>query len=511
MRKITLPFLLIVALSFVSQTEINTKRIERFEFEKFIKTHEYSVRKHIPEKELKKIPKAERPDLAYEQDFLATLDPALGYPPVKKLLPIYSQVKAFNNNITLAPGGTTSPWVERGPNNVGGRTRAIMYDPNDPTQKKVWAGGVSGGLWYNNDITSATSSWQSVNDFWDNLAITCIAYDPNDSSIFYVGTGESVGKASRGAGIWKSTNSGTSWTQLSSTSAYYYVNDIVVRNESGTSVVYAAVDSRYYTGAWHNPSAAGLRRSTNGGSSWTQVMPNVPSQTINFVVADIEIDKNNNLWVGTKTSPYGATDRGGGRILKSSNGTTWSIKMTETVNNNYSRVEIACAPSNANYIYAIVADYGVVKTIKQSTNGGTSWSSKNEPNDVDPGIPSTDFSRGQGVYCLTAAVDPNNPTTLIVGGINLFKSTNGGTSWSQMSVWQWSGAWNYQWVHADQQNTIYKPGSSSEVLFTTDGGVFYTDSISYPGINSSVIKEDNPAVRGMITAVSHLVTVEKVK
>ena len=69
---------------------------------------------------------------------------------------------------------------------MGGRTRALMYDPNDTSGNKVWAGSVSGGLWYNNNINDENSQWVSVNDFWDNLSVSVITYDPNNSNIFYV-------------------------------------------------------------------------------------------------------------------------------------------------------------------------------------------------------------------------------------------------------------------------------------------------------------------------------------
>ncbi|MCS6833525.1 MAG: hypothetical protein NZ521_08105 [Flammeovirgaceae bacterium] len=184
----------------------------------------------------KKIPKKDRIDLAIQQEVELTKDPVLGYVPRERLKNAYSYAeKLLNDRKKKKPKGRVSlaSWTERGPNNVGGRTRALMFDPNDASNgyKKVWAGSVSGGLWYNNDITSASSSWQPVDDLWDNLAVTCIAYDPSNTQIFYVGTGEGWFNfdAVRGDGIWKTTNGGTTWTQLTSTdnnSNFYYVQDV---------------------------------------------------------------------------------------------------------------------------------------------------------------------------------------------------------------------------------------------------------------------------------------------
>lgn len=475
--------------NFVSEKQLTARE----KYSLFLKEHPFnnhpkSEEKILSEEEKEKEGKnkADRPDLAWEQDYLRTLDPALGRPAPERLPSIVAQIR--NTNLgKSAPGNINSPWVERGPNNIGGRTRAIVYDPNDLTQKKVWAGGVTGGLWYNNDVSNVDSSWKSVNDFWDNISITSIAFDPNNSLIAYVGTGEGFGaNASRGAGIWKTINGGSTWSQISSTTGFYYVNDIVVRNESSTSVIYAAVDGGYYSGSWHGAASAGLQRSVNGGTTWTQVLPLVTSQSYNYVAADIEIGANNRIWIGSKSSPYGA---GGGRILTSTNGTTWTVSNTTTVTNGDGRVELACAPSDSNYVYAVIEDNSEVSTMKKTANVGASWSTINLPIDADTDIPSTDFSRGQAWYDLIMAVDPNNSSIVLVGGVDLFRSTNGGTSWSQISKWSNNNnlsSLSCSEVHADQHAIVYKPGSSSTVLFGNDGGIFYTTSISTSSTNNVI-------------------------
>ena len=109
---------------------------------------------------------------------------------------------------------------------MGGRTRAIMFDPNDLANKKVWAAGVTGGLWYNNDITDSESQWNAIGDFWDNLSVSRIIHDPAHPEIFYVATGEANTalvtyreSSSRGIGIWRSIEAGDSdsWEILPST------------------------------------------------------------------------------------------------------------------------------------------------------------------------------------------------------------------------------------------------------------------------------------------------------
>ena len=83
-------------------------------------------------------------------------------------------------------------WVQRGPNNVGGRTKAMMFDPNDNTNETVFAGGVSGGLFKNTNISNPNNPWELVTqNIPQNIAVSSIVYDPNNTKVFYVGTGES--------------------------------------------------------------------------------------------------------------------------------------------------------------------------------------------------------------------------------------------------------------------------------------------------------------------------------
>ena len=105
-----------------------------------------------------------------------------------------------------------------------------------------------------------------MDDFWQTLSINKIVFDTLDKKIAYVTTGEGFqAGASIGAGIWKTTNGGTSWTQLSSTTNYLYSNDIVIRKENDKSVIYAAIDANYYMGKWTSTANVGLFRSTDNG------------------------------------------------------------------------------------------------------------------------------------------------------------------------------------------------------------------------------------------------------
>ena len=464
-------------------SETDLIEIERKKFQSFLNNHPYQKTPKLDKKALKKIPKKYRPDLAMQQDFLRTLDPKLGYVPYIRRLKAYQETlkRLKNRKGKVAISGLN--WEERGPTNIGGRTRTLMYDPNDPTGKKVWAGGASGGLWYTNDITQVDSTWRNVSDFWPNIAITAMAYDPNDPQIFYVGTGEGWWNvdAVKGAGLWKSEDAGNTWVQMTSSNGFYptdivfyFVNDIAVRNNAGQSELIVAVGQKYNNGAWSG-GGTGLYRSTDGGSSFVQVLPNVAGNP--YEAADIDISADNQLFIGSTRNAWGY---GEGCVLSSPTGLSgsWVVQDFSAIN-NARRVELACAPANKDVVYAVAASGSVsgsndVAWFKKSTDGGATWNDITIPLLVDDQV--THFTRGQAWYDLILAVKPSDPLgdTIIAGGIDLHTSFNGGTNWTGVS--HWYGGFSRPEVHADQHAIVFNPNNVHEVLFGNDGGVYFSQN-----------------------------------
>jgi hypothetical protein len=182
-----------------------------------LKAQHISFLENNPDKEDMKLSRAERklkglpPNQYNERERMLTMDPSSGRPHAERLLELQ---ETLNSQLNRVPGEAMNDWVERGPDNIGGRTRAIMFDPNDATNKRVFAGGVSGGLWVNQDITALASPWSEVG-IPKNLSVSCITYDPNNKNIFYVGTGEVyVQGEGAGNGIWQSTDGGLSWFNI---------------------------------------------------------------------------------------------------------------------------------------------------------------------------------------------------------------------------------------------------------------------------------------------------------
>ena len=148
------------------------------------------------------------------------MNPLTGRPEVEDL---FRTRKALVDAEKMAPRLSAVPgeneqmqWVQRGPYNVGGRTKAMMFDPNDNTNETVFAGGVSGGLFKNTNISDPNNPWELVTqNIPQNIAVSSIAYDPNNTKVFYVGTGESYTAGDAlGNGLWKSEDGGNSWFKV---------------------------------------------------------------------------------------------------------------------------------------------------------------------------------------------------------------------------------------------------------------------------------------------------------
>lgn len=405
--------------------------------------------------------------LAYEIEI--TKDPSTGIVPRERLVEAYRYMTELEDRQRLqrAAGAIAGvSWRERGPNNCGGRTRAIMVDPNDPTKRSVFAAGVGGGLWKTTDITAVSPVWTAVNDFFSNIAITTIAHDPTATQTIYFGTGEGFYNADaiRGLGVWKSTNGGSTFTQLTSTnnSNFFYIIKIVVHPTTGHVFV---------------ATRAGLYKSKDGGTSFTKVLGAGSGASINQM-SDVEIAADGSVWAGMGS---GGTD--GIYRAPASGATTGDagtyVKLNTASNGfpttGFDRIEIACAPSNSATTYVLLENnansdlLGVWRT----TNTGANWTQMTSPVDADGGV-TPGFTRTQAWYDLTIAVDPNNANTIFAGGIDLFKSTNGGSAWAQIS--HWYGGFGFQEVHADQHTIVFEPGSSSVIYFGNDGGVYRTSN-----------------------------------
>jgi hypothetical protein len=388
-----------------------------------------------------------------------------------------------------AADGALGTWQGVGPGNIGGRTRAFVIRPDNPDI--MYAGSEGGGVWKTND---RGASWNPLTDFLPSLAVASLAIDPNNPDTLYAGTGEwftgsTRGDSIRGAGVFKTTDGGATWTQLAGTanSSFYYVNKLVI-SPNDSQHVYAAT----WNGIWYSPDAGRTwrnvvsRSGSNYGCQDLLIRSDQPTDYLFAACAYI---------AGVNPAIYRNVDAAGAG--------KWDIVFTTS---QMARTTIAVAPSNQSIIYAAVTssesgnyNNGLLGVWRSSSNGDpNTWTqqvSNKDPNllntvlftnprgafnDVCSGTART-FGN-QGDYDNVIAVDPVNPDVVWVGGIDLFRSDDAGRNWGIAAFWQ---AYNTpQGAHADNHAIVFSPGydaSSNQTLYATgDGGIFRTDNATAP-------------------------------
>jgi hypothetical protein len=416
------------------------------------------------------------PEMIARQEFERTKDLSTGTVPRERLLEAMNKTTESKDEVIRRfsskrmPGdGSDAPtalsWIERGPTSdtvgpsngnsransglASGRIRSILVDANDATGKTVFVGGVAGGLWKTTDITVASPTWTLVNDFFSNMAVAEIAQQPGSPNIMYFATGESFGNgdAVRGNGVFKSIDGGATWTYLPTTSTF----------TNGTRILVDTLGNVYL-----GTQGAGLRRSIDGGTTWTNITPaGLPND-----ICDIELSSTGRLHVVTgifSTQAYRFTD-----TPATVAAATWTAP-TVAFPSFAMRAEIAV---NGSTLYAAPANASYqVPTIYKSTDGGANWA-------ATAGQPAGSWANGQGWYSLSMGINSANANEVVVGGLDTYRSLDGGATWTKISAWVGTGG-STQYVHADQHKVVwYNDGAGgTRLLFGSDGGIFYsTDS-----------------------------------
>ena len=373
-------------------------------------------------------------------------------------------------------------WQELGPGNIGGRTRALVIHPTETDI--MYTAGVAGGVWKSDN---AGESWQPLSDLATNLAVTTLSLDPTNPDVIYAGTGEGFfnSDALRGDGIFKSTDAGVTWEQISSTASnehFHYTNK-VVHSPNDNQRLYAATRS-------------GVQRSNDGGETWENIY--VPTGTAaGCLDLTVTADEGNDVLLTACGSFLE-----GGVHRSADNGTTWEAVLDFP---EQGRTTLAVAPSDKNIVYALVAsvsNFGMHGVYK-STDMGATWEATVTFDTAD------DFSKlllsntvyglfpqcgygndsvyfNQGWYDNIIAVDPVNPDVVWTGGIDLFRSDDGGKSFAPTSIW-WFDMDNDQYAHADQHTIVFHPdydGEENKTMFVgNDGGIQRTDNTDGDRLN----------------------------
>jgi hypothetical protein len=269
--------------------------------------------------------------------------------------------------------------------------------------------------------------------------------------------------AALGSGVNGTLTPGANTSGYTISPGIQHINDLVVRNNNGVSEVFFAAGDTYYSGAILGVEEIGVYKSTDG-SNFSKLVLSAGEE---LEPNNIKIAADNSIYVSTKSNTFGV---GGGKIFQSTDGNTFTL--VHTVPNGI-RTEIACSKQNANTVYVLAQQSGSAPVgIYKTTDNFTTVATLALPNDADNGITATDFTRGQAFYDLLLKVDPNDDTIVYVGGVDLFKTSDSGTTWGQLS--HWYGGFGFQEVHADQHGLAFS--TSSRIVFSNDGGVYFSDN-----------------------------------
>ena len=419
---------------------------------------------------------------AQEWRQMMLVNPETGNVDPADLIAVEQQIKENRKNKGL--NALELDWTEMGPNNVGGRTRAILIDKDD--HNLMYAGGVGGGLWKS---TTGGSSWTllTVDDF-PNLAVSCITQASNGD--IYFGTGEGFANSggtpynsgARGQGIFKSTD-GENFTQLSSTwdptgagsqnNVFYYVNEIAC-DPSNSSRIYAAT-------------ANGLRISDDGGSSWTNGI------AVGFA-GDVAVASDGTVLASVNNKLYlsASGDASSFEMISTSTDDDAGGNADKLVSHNgVGRFEIAFSPEDPNYIYVSSANTSsTLKHIYKSTDKGDTWEVIGSKSSLFS--PFSNSMGGQGRYDNIIKVFPNDKDKAILGGVySLWIYAN--ETWTPISQWYLPET-SSAYVHADHHAIVFHPDYKSddnpdgnEIFYVgSDGGISkYSGSIGFQVLNKN--------------------------
>jgi hypothetical protein len=370
---------------------------------------------------------------------------------------------------------------------ASGRVTAIAVDPSDPLGQTVYIGGAAGGVW---KTTDAGANWKVLTDTQPSLAIGSITIDPNNPTTIYVGTGEENfnGDAYYGAGILKSINGGTTWTQIgASTFAQIlgpqtggaFIGAIAVQ-PGNPQIVLAAVSF------FVNGTIGGIYRSIDAGATWTEdAAPQGLAATSVVFESPSNSGTNATAWAAMG-DPFGQAVNGIYRSTDS--GLTWTKQTSALPTVNLGRITLGYAPSTSGLtatVYAAIADSSTTSSTLlgffSTTNGGSTWSKlTNTPNFCNSGPTS-----GQCFYDMAVGVHPTNPSFVVVGGgaftnnsTSLFKTTDGGTTWTGSTAPNdfTLGTTNFR-PHVDTHAFAFAAnGAGFRFYVGNDGGVWRTDN-----------------------------------
>jgi photosystem II stability/assembly factor-like uncharacterized protein len=393
-------------------------------------------------------------------------------------------------------------WQFHGPGNIGGRVRGLVVHPDNPNI--LYTGSVAGGVWKSTD---GGASWFPTMDDLITLNISALEMKPGDPNTLYAGTGEGFLYLDNlpGRGILKTTNGGNTWQRVHVAQGLNspFITAIAV-SPADPNVVYAsgreaipqiaAPDKPSETVP--NPGVSAIFKSTDSGETWKDITTGKGIDHDRRILtddlpADVVVSPTD---ANVVYATFGLYYPGG--IWKSTDGgQTWSrltngLPDPKLPNMGYGRIKLAMAPSDPNVLYAsFTYDYKRGDTVDlkewamlgvwKTTDGGQNWTQVSTP------LTSSQYNRNhgettalgsQGNYANAIIVHPTDPNIVFAGGLDIYKSIDGGNSWSQVSIWIDPGdsgnPEKLPYVHGDHHVFAFDRSTDPPTLYNgSDGGI----------------------------------------
>ena len=382
--------------------------------------------------------------------------------------------QAKSNNSSLYRSLPPCNWLPIGPTQNAetqsikgrGRVNVVCVDPSNPNT--IYFGAPAGGIW--KSINSGVS-WTPLTDYLPQIGVSGIAVDPNNSNIIYISTGDKDASDSYSIGVLKSIDGGINWstTGLTFNNSYKGAGDLLI-NPSNSQMLWCATST-------------GVYRTINGGTSWTNQFSG------NFTQGSLRIKPNDPtvVYVSSRNKLYKSTDSGS---------TFLNIGIADLPLDS-GRLIFDVTAADSNLIYCLSAGTSPnydFQGIFKSTDGGTTF--------VDTGLTSDLFENTQAWYDLAFCVSQTNANELYSGCLNIWKSTDGGVTAIKLNSWS---SYSANFTHADihflkfMNNKLYC-GSDGGIYVSTNGGTDFTDIVGQAQISQfykiSVSKQTSSKITG---------------